>query len=247
MADHGGNFPNDFDALRQLPGLGDYTAASIAAIAFEQPVAVVDANVERVMARLYAIATPLPAARTQIRAILAPLVPAHKPGDFAQAMMDLGATICTVRNPACALCPLHTECAAFGVGMMDRYPVKLPKVAKPERHGIAFWVEQDGKLLLVRRPDTGLLGGMLGLPGPEWQRLENGAGPPPIANSMGRVVHVFTHFRLTLDIVAHNGAGQDAMAMPIANIEYWDIDKLVGAGLPTLYAKAVQAILAQKG
>ncbi len=240
--DHGGQFPDSYDALRSLPGLGDYTAASVAAIAYQQPFAVVDANVERVMARLLAIDTPFPAARSAIRQALSPLVPSDRPGDFAQAMMDLGAMICTPRNPACVLCPLVDDCAAHRQGRATAFPNKPAKVAKPERHGIAHWVEREGRVLLVRRPDSGLLGGMLALPGPEWGVLPAGSAVPVAAADMiARVVHVFTHFRLTLDIVAVDMDG----ASPEG--DFIDLAKLGSVGLPTLYAKAVTAVLAHKG
>ncbi len=243
VRDHGGVFPSNFDALRNLPGLGDYTAASVAAIAFQQPVAVVDANVERVMARLLAIETPLPAARAEIRAGLMPWVPKGRPGDFAQAMMDLGAMICTPRNPVCALCPLVDMCVAHAQGTAADLPNKPGKQPKPQRHGIAHWVERDGRVLLVRRPAKGLLGGMLALPGPEWHVLSTDAAMPSAAempNRLGRVVHVFTHFRLTLDIVA---VDTDAAS---SEGEFIDVAMLASVGLPTLYAKAVTAVLAQK-
>jgi A/G-specific adenine glycosylase len=146
-----------------LPGIGHYTAAAIAAIAFDRPAAVVDGNIERVFTRLFEIETPLPSAKREIRDLVAGATPVDRPGDFAQALMDLGATICTPRRPACALCPLTEECAARKSGRQEQFPVKLPKKAKPVRLGAAFVAERgDGAVLLVKRPDKGLLGGMTG-------------------------------------------------------------------------------------
>ncbi|PZU61881.1 MAG: A/G-specific adenine glycosylase, partial [Sphingobium sp.] len=152
VADHGGRFPDTEDALRALPGLGAYTAAAVAAIAFGRRAVVVDANVERVVARLFAIATPLPAARPDIRAAADSITPDLRAGDFAQAMMDLGATICTARNPACGICPLRQDCAAVRTADPAAFPVKAPKKAKPHRLGHAWWIERsDGQVWLVRR------------------------------------------------------------------------------------------------
>jgi A/G-specific adenine glycosylase len=244
VRDHAGGIPDTYDELRTLPGLGDYTAASVAAIAFGRAVPVIDANVERVMARVCAIDRPLAKARPAIRAILAPLVPNDVPGDFAQAVMDLGATVCTPRNPRCMLCPLAEICVAYTKDAVDEFPVKSAKLPKPDRYGIAYWVECDGRVLLVRRPAKGLLGGMLGLPGLEWQKRK----PPQHTQCLARVVHNFTHFRLTLDTVALDISTlgpQDKVALEQCG-QYWDLQRLHEAGLPTLYAKAVTAVLAQR-
>ncbi|MFM7028896.1 MAG: A/G-specific adenine glycosylase [Chakrabartia sp.] len=236
----GGHFPDTEAGLRALPGIGPYTAAAIAAIAFGRPSVVVDGNVERVISRLYAVTTPLPAAKAQIHALVAPLVPADRPGDFAQAMMDLGATICTPRKPLCALCPVHSDCQ--GRLSAEDFPVKPPKRAKPSRQGQAWWIEVDGHVFLVRRPAKGLLGGMRALPSCDWRGL---AGAPPCPGkweNRGEVDHVFTHFRLTLAVQAIQlGARPD---LPLAG-EWWPIDRLAEAGLPTLFDKAAKA--AQKG
>ena len=158
-----GGFPEDEAGLRALPGIGDYTAAAIAAIAFGRDTAPVDTNVERVVARLHATSD-----KTAIRAGAAAMVPAGQAGDFAQAMMDLGATICRPRNPDCGRCPLAGDCRALALGMPEAFPVKAPRKVRPVRHGVAHWIERDGALWLVRRPTKGLLGGMAALPGPEW-------------------------------------------------------------------------------
>jgi A/G-specific adenine glycosylase len=172
--DHGGVFPDTEAGLLALPGIGPYTAAAIAAIAFDRPAAVVDGNVERVISRLRAIETPLPAAKPEIRAATAELVPDDRPGDFAQATMDLGASLCSPKRPACALCPWVEACAAHLAGIAETLPKKAPKQAKPTRRGMAFVVtREDGAVLLRRRPPKGLLGGM---------------SEPPVSDVVGRSV-----------------------------------------------------------
>lgn len=230
VRDHGGRFPDEETALRRLPGIGDYTAAAVAAIAFGRAAVVVDANIERVVARHRAIATPLPTAKTEIRAQLAPLVPAARPGDFAQGLMDLGATLCSVRGPRCGLCPLAADCAARLAGSAESLPVKPPKKVKPLRFGVAYWIEKDGQLWLERRPDRGMLGGMLALPGDAW------LGEAQHPDATARVSHSFTHFDLNLAIVCR-AAPDDA-----ANGQWWSMKALDAAGLPTLYRKAVAAM-----
>ncbi|MDZ3830553.1 MAG: A/G-specific adenine glycosylase [Sphingopyxis sp.] len=226
VADHyGGCFPDDEAGLRTLPGVGDYTAAAVAAIAFGRVATVVDANIERVIARHRLIEIPLPAAKKAIRAALAPLVPVERPGDFAQALMDLGATICTPRTPACALCPLMSDCRGRTRADLERIPVKPPKKAKPHRHGVAYWIERDGALWLVRRPDKGMLGGMRALPGGAWEDA------PPAESGTVSVDHSFTHFDLTLSLVRKD-AGDSA-----GEGEWWPLSALDDAGLPTLYRK----------
>jgi len=222
-ADHGGRFPEDEAALLKLPGIGAYTAAAIAAIAFGKRAVVIDGNVERVISRLHAIETPLPASRPKIREFVDIMTPDTGAGDFAQAMMDLGATICTPRNPACTRCPLAASCAAYAEGDPERYPIKAPKAARPRRQGIAYWLEHDGHVLLVRRPPRGLLGGMLALP------TET---PPATAawRDAGAVEHVFTHFALEMRLMkAEAGDRPEGM--------WWPVDRIAEAGLPTLFAK----------
>ena len=240
----GGQFPKTEAELRALPGLGAYTAAAIAAIAFGQRSAVVDANVERVIARLSAISMPLAQARTTIRAQVDQLTPTARPGDFAQAMMDLGATICTPRNPRCLLCPLTAHCVGRVLGA-EQFPVKLPKKSKPQRIGQAFWIEQDAMVWLVRRANKGMLGGMLALPDDGWNARADGCAVPPLDGPWvpaGIVRHSFTHFDLDLQLMVYSGRDCSRLAGQAG--EWWALDRLGEAGLPTLFAKAARVVLA---
>ncbi|MDJ0640085.1 MAG: A/G-specific adenine glycosylase [Paracoccaceae bacterium] len=201
--DLGGVFPEAREDLLKLPGIGPYTASAIAAIAFDRPETVVDGNVERVMARLHAVSTPLPTAKPELTELAEALTPSVRPGDYAQAVMDLGATICTPRNPACGICPWVSGCAARAQGIQATLPAKEPKKAKPIRHGIAYLARrEDGAWLLERRPDKGLLGGMLGWPGSDWGDTVTEA--PPLAadwrDPNTEVRHTFTHFHLRLSL-----------------------------------------------
>lgn len=221
----GGTFPCDEAELRRLPGIGDYTAAAVAAIAFGRRAVAVDANVERIVARLFAVEERLPAARPRIRSLAATLLPEHRAGDFTQAMMALGQTICTPHSPDCGRCPLTAHCAAFRGGDPGRYPFKAPKRARPQRSGTAYWLEHDGHVLLERRPDRGLLGGMLALPEAapaEAQWREGGA-----------VDHVFTHFALRMNLLC-------AEAEKRPEGIWWPVERIAEAGLPTLFAKLAE-------
>ncbi|MGJ8545773.1 MAG: A/G-specific adenine glycosylase [Sulfitobacter sp.] len=208
VQDHGGAFPPDHAALLALPGIGPYTAAAIASIAFDLPHAVLDGNVERVMARLHDLHTPLPSAKPALMALAQRHTPAQRPGDYAQAVMDLGATICTPKSPACGICPWRDPCLARQRGTAETLPRKAPKKPKPTRHGTAYIARRaDGALLLETRPDKGLLGGMLGWPGSDWLDIcapRPGGTPPLRANwhqLPGEVRHTFTHFHLLLDVM----------------------------------------------
>ncbi len=204
VADHNSTFPDDYKTLLTLPGIGPYTAAAIASIAFDQPETVVDGNVERVMARLHDIHDPLPGSKPVLTERAAALTPSERPGDYAQAVMDLGATICTPRSPACGICPWRDPCAARQAGTATELPKKTPKKKTPTRHGIAYVARrEDGAWLLETRPETGLLGGMLGWPGSEWN-AEPEAAPPLSAAWMPlneEARHTFTHFHLRLKIM----------------------------------------------
>ena len=236
--ERGGVFPETEAVLRALPGVGAYTAAAVAAIAFDEPATVVDGNVERVVARFHAIEEPLPGARKRLRTLAAALTPGARPGDHAQAMMDLGATVCTPRAPACAACPLAPGCAGREKGIAASLPRKAPKKTKPTRHGTCYLARRpDGAVLLARRPDAGLLGGMMELPGTRWAEEAPPPAPPLPADwrAMGTVHHVFTHFRLLLEVMRAD-VSQDAAA-PAGR---WTLpEALESEALPTLMRKAL--------
>ena len=232
-----GAFPRTESGLRALPGLGVYTAAAVAAIAFGERAVVIDANVERVVARLFALS----AKGAPIRAAADAVTPDARAGDFAQAMMDLGSAVCTPRAPKCLLCPLREACAGYASGEPEAFPAKKPKAAKPQRYGTVFWLERDGAVLLVRRPPRGLLGGMRALPSGEWTDTPLGLARAPAAAGWrmldATVTHVFTHFRLELALaVAEGQAHADAPG------EWWPVERLDEAGLPGVFATAAAAI-----
>jgi A/G-specific adenine glycosylase len=232
---HEARFPENYETLLSLPGIGAYTAGAIAAIAFGQAVPAVDGNVERVVSRLYAIDTPLPASRAEIRHHAARLVPADRPGDFAQAMMDLGATICTPRSPKCLLCPLSDACAAYRLGEPALFPRKPAKKTGPVRYGRVYWiVNPHGQVLVRSRPPSGLLGGMTEFPSSSWGEMPVREEAPPFEAAWravpGTVGHTFTHFHLELDLVC---AHLSTCATPIdgewAHVS--DLDKLALPGV----------------
>ena len=233
VTDHGGMFPDTREGLLKLPGIGPYTASAIAAIAHDEPATVVDGNVERVMARLYLVQTPLPAAKGELTRLAAKLTPSTRPGDYAQAVMDLGATICTPRNPACGLCPWREPCLARAEGIQASLPRKSPKPDKPTRHGMLWLAHRDGAWLMERRPDRGLLGGMLGFPGDGW---DGAGGPPPVSaawQDIGEVRHTFTHFHLILRLqLASLGSAPPARGYFVQRGDFRPAD------LPTVMRKA---------
>ena len=249
VAQHGGKFPDDEATLLTLPGIGAYTAAAVAAIAFDKPAMPVDGNIERVVARLYAIETPLPAAKPQIRELARTLMPPARTGDFAQALMDLGATICTPTKPACALCPWMDICLARARGIAEELPRRAPKAERPVRHGVAFWaVRPDGRVALRRRVEQGLLGGMIEVPSTDW-REATWSEPEAVATAPfqadwralpGQVRHVFTHFELRL--VVWTGRVQDDPRFLWASL-----DELSDHALPSVMNKVVRHALAQVG
>ncbi|MEQ1653248.1 MAG: A/G-specific adenine glycosylase [Hyphomicrobium sp.] len=209
VREHGGVFPSSEKVLQTLPGIGPYTAAAIAAIAFGEKATPVDGNVERVVSRLFAVRTPLPLAKPEIKHLAATLTPSRRPGDFAQAMMDLGSQVCTPKRPSCLMCPLQQDCAANAHGDAETLPIKLPKGERPIRKGIAFLIlREDGAVLLRQRADAGLLGGMLEVPSTPWidalpVRREALRSAPVTADWFpvgGEVVHIFTHFRLEITV-----------------------------------------------
>ncbi len=238
VAQHGGRFPGEVAALRALPGIGDYTAAAVAAFGFGRDAVVIDGNVERVVARRLALAEPLPGARAAIGAALAAVLPAGRAGDFAQGLMDLARRVCTPRAPRCLVCPIAAACAGRTTGSPEDFPVKPAKKARPLRHGTAWWIEAEGEVLLVRRPAKGLLGGMLALPSCDWR---GAAAVPPLAGdwqALGAVRHGFTHFELALEVQALVLPARPDLAGE------WVAAANAAAGLPTLFAKAVQLALA---
>jgi len=243
---HSGRFPTDETALRALPGIGAYTSAAIAAIAFARPAVVVDGNVERVVTRLMAIDTPLPAAKPEIASHVGAMLPHDRPGDFAQAMMDLGATLCSPKRPKCMLCPVNADCKALAAGDPERFPVKALKPERPLRRGAAFVaIRADGAVLLRRRPPRGLLGGMAEPPGTGWTaRVDGalGADAAPFAgpwHPAGAIRHVFTHFELSLEVFRADG-----VALPAPDGHWWSTpDALAGEALPTVMKKAIEAAI----
>jgi A/G-specific adenine glycosylase len=241
-----GGFPDDGAGLRALPGIGRYTAAAIAAIAFGRRAVVVDGNVERIVARLFAVEQPLPGARAALYDLAAAITPERRNGDFAQAMMDLGATICTPRNPACSLCPLSDRCAARRRNAQADFPVKAAKAAKPRRQGVAYWLQHDDHVLLVRRPARGMLGGMLALPSAAWADEAGDIGAAPAAADWceaGSVDHVFTHFALTMRLLCAKSDQRPSEQIGENQI-WWPAERIGDAGLPSLFAKLAQRGLA---
>lgn len=249
VADHGGRFPETEQELRRLPGIGDYTAAAIAAIAFDRRAVVMDGNIERVVARLFAEDQPLPKAKPVLKRLTGSITPNRRPGDFAQAMMDLGATVCTPRQPKCLACPLTGLCRGRQLGIAESLPVKTKKAPKPTRRGVAFWLTRaDGAVLLRERPDKGLLGGMQEVPSSAWQ---TGAMPEPadvvdempVAADMtplpGVVRHTFTHFHLEL-VVAAGRVGEQKIG---ADCRWVPIERLGDEALPTVMHKVAQHAL----
>ncbi len=235
-AEYDGVFPQTEAELLTLPGVGAYTAAAVAAIAFDQPANVVDGNVERVMSRLFALETPLPAARPELRRLAALFVDAHRPGDWAQALMDLGSGVCRPRSPLCDQCPLAFDCEALKTGTPERYPLKTKKAERPHRRGHAYVLRDGaGRVALVRRPDKGLLGGMAGLPTSDWGGAPEFA-PPVDADwrAAGSVEHVFTHFSLTLEVHVATGEGDFL----------WTPEDEAAKALPTVFRKALERGLA---
>ncbi|MGB8274182.1 MAG: A/G-specific adenine glycosylase, partial [Alphaproteobacteria bacterium] len=259
--ERGGRFPDDEEGLARLPGVGRYTAAAIAAIAFGRRAAAMDANAERVVARLFAVEAPVAAAKRALAAHALSLVPTTRCGDFAQAVMDLGATVCTPRAPKCDACPLEACCVARARGWEDRIPVRKPKAARPTRRGVAYWLERgDGAVWLRRRPEAGLLGGMVEVPSSDW-RLDSltpkaaRAAAPVKARWRalpGVVRHSFTHFHLELVVLAARmdadaeGRGADGRgaraggAFPGSRRGFWagpaDMARLA---LPTVMKKVI--------
>ncbi len=246
-----GEFPDTEDGLRALPGIGAYTAAAISAIAYGRPANVVDGNIERVMARFFAVEQPLPDCKEALRDLAAGVAPKTvrgRPGDFAQAVMDLGATVCTPRKPKCLICPWQRGCAAKEAGIQEELPRKLPKKAKPVRHGVVFWVmRNDGAVLLRRRPEKGLLGGMIEVPSTDWLEEQwseaKARESAPVKSDwtplIGMVRHTFTHFHLELSVLAT----RVGMTVKPADAIWSTPDRLGEQALPTVMKKVVSLAL----
>lgn len=249
--EHGGVFPDTEEGLAALPGIGPYTAAAVASIAFDRPAVVVDGNVERVIARIFDIREPLPGAKKPIKEMTATVTPKKRPGDFAQAMMDLGATICTPRRPSCDRCPWNKSCEARKAGDPETLPVKAPKKQKPTRKGAAFWaVRKDGAVLIRKRPPKGLLGGMMEVPSTQWVEetreeatllTEAPLAKPKWKKRVGQVRHTFTHFHLELDLY-------EASVPLKANADgEWVLPENLGDhALPTVMKKVVALALSDE-
>ncbi|MES2895276.1 MAG: A/G-specific adenine glycosylase [Pseudomonadota bacterium] len=236
--DHGGLFPDTEEGLRALPGLGPYTAAAVAAIAFNRPTNVVDGNVERVMARLFAVETPLPAAKPELTRLAEALVRDERPGDWAQALMDLGATVCRPKGPLCDRCPVAAFCAGLAGGEPETYPRRTAKAARPHRHGVAYILTRGSEVALVRRPPKGLLGGMLALPTSDWRGVgwtdEDALHAAPVGadwRAVGEVEHGFTHFTLTLRLLRAEGDAEGLIWTPRSGLD----------ALPSVFLKAARA------
>jgi len=242
--EHGGKFPDTEEGLRALPGIGGYTAAAIAAIAFDRKAAPMDGNIERVVARLYRVETPLPAAKPELQQLAASLVPGRRAGDFAQAMMDLGSMICTPKNPSCLLCPWNDVCAAHLAGEPESYPRRTPKAEGRLRRGAAFVVlREDGTVLLRRRPRRGLLGGMSEVPNTEWsagfdEKRAREAAPLEAKwhRKPGYVRHVFTHF--PLELIVYVAEVPKQTPAPKGG-RFAKLTKLESEALPSLMRKVI--------
>jgi len=250
---HGGNFPNDRAGLESLPGIGAYTSAAIGAIAFDLPLVPVDGNVERVMSRLRMIETPLPQSKDLIRAAADRFADADRPGDFAQALMDLGATVCTPKKPKCLTCPWRSACAARIAGIAETLPAKQPKKERPTRRALAFWtVGPNGEVLLRRRPERGLLGGMMEIPSSDWVEgpldLDAALAKAPLTPKGGGweilpgiVRHTFTHFHFEITVAAARSARESWAGVWVP------VDKLGDHALPTVMRKIARHALARAG
>ena len=245
VAEYNGSFPQTFEELKTLPGIGDYTASAIASIAFDQPVAVLDGNVERVMSRHQRIEAYFPEAKRETKAMLALILDQKKPGEFAQATMDLGATICTPKRPACSLCPVNEDCLGFRNGDAELFPYKKPKTKKPTRRGAAFvMTNTKGEIFLCKRENTGLLASMTQVPTTDWNSRQNGSfdtTQAPIKadwRNAGIAKHTFTHFHLELIIWTANEVSE------LPNNGWWcPVEQLSEEALPTVMKKVIEKAL----
>lgn len=247
--DYGGIFPDTEAELLKLPGIGPYTAAAIASIAFNQAAAVVDGNIERVFSRVFSVKTPLPAAKSEIKQRVLDHMPDGRYGDFAQGLMDLGSSICTPKKPNCLLCPFQTYCTASAVGEQELFPVKLPKKKKPKRLGAAFVIEDaSGAIYLSRRPDTGLLAQMSEVPTTNWNSNQDGETDKSAAPfelewiKVGEIKHVFTHFELYLTVYHAQILDRNALTGASKNGWWSGTDQISSEALPNLMKKVITAV-----
>lgn len=245
VRDHGGVFPADVVSLRALPGIGDYTSAAIASIAFDIEAAVMDGNVERVFSRLFAIDTPLPAAKPEIKTKVAANLDQQRPGDFAQATMDLGATICSPKKPACMHCPLRSQCKAFATIDPETLPIKAPKKTRPQRVGAAFVaISSAGSIVVEKRPASGLLASMTQVPTTNWNSRIDGETSKTAApfaadwERCGSVTHIFTHFELELTVWRANDVTSKS-----ADQRWVPIDQAADEAFPTVMKKAIECAI----
>lgn len=246
--DYDGHLPQSEAALKILPGIGDYTAAAIASIAFAQRALVMDANIERVIARVFAISAPLPKGKKEIKEALNIITPQKRSGDLAQAMMDLGASYCSVKNPKCLICPIALHCKAHNAGKAESYPVKAPKKIKAERWGMAWWIKHDKHILLVKRESKGMLGGMMAMPDDGWRAGQDGSGKlsfviesdniENISLINAHVQHSFTHFSLKLKLTSI--VLNKKLDIDLDNAIWWPIENIMEAGLPTTFSKVAK-------
>jgi A/G-specific adenine glycosylase len=247
-ADHGGRFPPSEEGLLSLPGIGGYTSAAVAAIAFGAKATPVDGNIERVVARLFAVETPLPSAKPELKRLASQLTPEARAGDFAQAMMDLGATICRPKAPLCLACPLTPYCAAREQGIAETLPRRSPKRARPQKHGVVFWIRRhDGAVLLRRRAENGLLGGLMEFPSTAWREdiwsaaaaIRSAPTKAEWRSVPGVVRHGFTHFDIDLQILA----GVVPARTRLEGV-WVQPEEFAGQALPTLMKKVARHALA---
>tara|TARA_B100001778_G_scaffold334804_1_gene347951 strand:- start:3488 stop:4573 length:1086 start_codon:yes stop_codon:yes gene_type:complete len=241
--EYSGVFPNNYEALKQLPGIGDYTASAITSIAFDLPSTVVDGNVERIMSRVFKIETPFPEGKKQTKKFAKVLSENRddRPSDYAQALMDLGSMICTPTSPKCTECPVLAQCNAYKAGKSALYPIKAPKKERPKRYGAVYWItDRQGNALFEKRPEKGLLGGMIALPTSSW---ETEPKTPPtfkkfkLKPTKQHIKHVFTHFELRLDI--YIAECSDLLSLPLqSSYTIYPIKEGVQLGLPTVFKKA---------
>jgi A/G-specific adenine glycosylase len=246
IAANGGAFPEDQDQLKKLPGVGNYTSAAIRAIAFNKPANVVDGNVERVMARVFAVSKPLPDSKPNLKLLATSLARKEnkRPGDYAQALMDLGAMVCTPTSPKCGICPISTQCKAYALGKATKFPIKKAKPQRPKKYGYVYIVmDEGGKILTHTRPEQGLLGGMRGLPTSAWverrEDLFHTRGLKPVGGKKtAKIRHVFTHFELELQVV--RAQISDHFPATMASYHWESADDLAQVGFPTVFKKVVK-------